>query len=768
MLEQDKKQLTDQYLEFIQTPVSQIQEIDKVYNDIIEVINYNNQLYYINSTPIISDYQYDQLFSYLKKLEEYYPEIIKDYSPTQKLTFQVQKEFKQAPHKTPMLSLENTYNAQDLRDWDEFIQRQLKKSELDLSLEYLIEPKFDGVSIELIYKDNQFKQAITRGDWFVWEDVTENIKTIKSVPKKLNFSSVVPNVRIRWEIVMPKSKLEEINIERQKQGLSLFANTRNAASWSIRQLDPNVTASRGLEFYWYEILFDGLPEPIVDFEKLGFKVFNIASSKSSIEEIIWFCEDPKIQEELESKDIEFDGLVIKIKDLDIRQKIWSTAHHPRWAVAYKFPAKQIVTKLIWVNFSLWRTWILTPVAKLETVNIRWVNVSSASLHNFDFILQKDIRVGDYVWVQRSGEVIPYVLGPVIEKRWETTQILPPDACPVCKTATVRFEDEPFYYCPNINCEWIIKERLVHFVSKDCMDIDGFGDKFIELFVDCWFVKHFADIYKLSNPSTRFQLKSLPLMGEKRINDLLQNIEKSKNNFLWRVINAIWVRHIWKKTAKVLEEEIFKLIENWELKVENEELAENLDDNKPVRLTKKMIQEIWYKEFLKNIQWITIDKFWVDQLVTILTNDYFLKSVYGIGTETIDSLKVYLTNEENIKILKELESQWLKFNNFGLSTKNNSNNPLEWVHFSVTWKFDISRTQIVKVLEEVGAVWDEEPLKTTNFMLVGADSGSKLKKAQDYWIEIINWILELECKYIFLKGKFQGWTKNNWIQINSLF
>lgn len=750
MFDQNKiRNLTQFYLQKIEEENDNsfiFEKLEKSYDELIEVINYHNEKYYLHSTSEISDYQYDKLFNLLKNIELESPSIIKEYSPTQKLTFQVQKEFKQASHKISMLSLENTYNAEDLRDWDQSIRKILEKKWIEDNCDYLkdlsyyIEPKYDWVSIDLVFEKWIFKQAITRWDWEIWEDVTENVKTIKSIPRVIENFKNFDEIRIRWEIVLPKSQLEKINNERIKSWEQLFANTRNAASGSIRQLDANVTAGRWLLFFPYTIETFGNNIKFNSFLELWFLKSDFLwtlSNIKDIEKIVSVCLDSNVFYSLENQDVEFDWLVVKVLDINLRNILWYTAHHPRWAVAYKFPTKQVVTKIIDVEYSVWRMWTITPVAKLETVEIGWVKVSSASLHNFDFINSKDIRLWDYVWVQRSWEVIPYVVWVVLENRDDNVkEILPPTHCPICQAEAVRFEDEAYYYCWNINCPAVIKEKLTHFVSKEWMDIDGFGDKFIELFVDAGIIKHFADIYKLNTPENKFKMKLLPWMWEKRVEDLMKNIEKSKNNPLWRIINAIWVKQVWKKTAKVFEQEIFKLIENSELRIENEvkeSLLESMND------LNSLIKEI----NLINFNYKT--------LISILTNDYFLNHIYGIWPETINSLKIYLSEKENIQILSELQQQWLKFNIF--EDKNSLNSLLEWTHFCITWKFELSRPKIIEILEWFGAIFDDQPLKTTNFLLVWEEWWSKLKKAQDYGVEIVNWFEELFKKYEFLKWKF---------------
>lgn len=855
-------QLTDKLLKFIETnPVEKIdfETAKSIYNDLIDVINYHNYLYYVKAAPVISDYQYDKLFHYLEDIEKKFPNLIRKDSPTQRINVVVQEEFKKAKHKVPLLSLENSYNADDLLEWNDFVRRrldiiisELKGLNLKENLSYHIEPKFDGSSVELVYKNWEFVQAITRWDWVEGEDVTENVKTIYNLPLVLKWAENVEELRIRWEVLMPISSFERVNKEREAQWLPLFANPRNAAAWSLRQLDPKITAKRWLIIYVYDLLYiksnrqvenDKIKklerfiwedevlktylnnlanlseilqkdvflitqEDIIEFfAKLWLPIFWWEKVANNFTEVINICISKETLDFFENQEIEFDWLVIKVNNFWTWPVLWMTAHHPRWAIAYKFPAKQVATKLLSVDFQVWRTGIITPVANLQSVEIAGVTVSRATLHNFDFIKEKDIRIWDWVWVIRSGEVIPYVLGPIKERRPENCnnsnqekhyeniekfisdrlkkhikkeidflnpnkefsssdiiccenneilqevalnqsnlidcrhillsylvnlikynciiKIVPPNCCPVCGAEVIKLPWEVYYYCSNINCPAQIKEKLKHFVSKECMDIEGLWDKLIDLLVDAGLIKHYADIYKLKEPEKKAKLLRLPLMGEKRVSDLLDQIEKSKNRSLRRLINALWIRYVWRKTAQLLEEAIFAKLKR---------LAGN--------------DEIKLKEYIEKFDW--------QDLIKFLTDEVFVSSIYWIGDKTVLSLKRYLTEPQNQEILKQLYEVWVKFNIFEeyQIEEKNENLPLKWIHFSITWKFAIPRSKIVEILHSFWWEWDEQPKKTTNFILVWQDPGSKLEKARRYWLEIIDSLEKLYEKYPFLKKPFE--------------
>ena len=867
-----------------------INGVKKIYKDLIDVINYHNWLYYVKASPVISDWQYDKLFAFLKKIEQKFPELIRPDSPTQRLNVPIQEEFKKEKHKMPLLSLDNSYNPEDIKQWAEFVIRNIEpvKKELNLTdnISYHVEPKFDGSSVELVYEYWIFKKAITRWDWLEWEDVTENVKTIYNLPLVLDKAKNIKQLRLRWEVLMPKTSFERINKERAEKWLPLFANPRNAAAWSLRQLDPKQTAKRWLVIYVYdllyldidqnlkenlkknvkleelrnfvsdenELLFESLFKLSIfldkDFTKISqddvikffidiwLPVFWWEKIANSVDELINICTSEDTLKFFENQDIEFDWLVIKVNNLWTWPVLWMTAHHPRWAIAYKFPAKQVVTKLLSVDFQVGRTGIITPVANLQPVEIWWVTVSRATLHNFDFIKEKDIRIWDWVWVIRSWEVIPYVVNPVVERRnytdcieinwdnvkkdlknidltagnklnlkeavkivyknwlknfedniefkvsdrwkkdiicydkdalnidevlveninlkcrdkflrliewlvnkWILIKILPPNCCPVCWSEVVKFVDEVYYYCSNINCPAQLKERLKYFVSKDCMDIEWLWDKLIDMLVDSWLVKHYADLYLLKLPQNKAKLLSLPLMGYKRVEDLLKQIEESKNRYLWRLINALGIRYVWKKTSKLLEKAIF------------------------LKLKKKAEQEASKvkKDWIKILEWL-IDSFDREQLINLLTDEIFVSSIYGIWEKTVKSLKKYLTEPKNIDVIKQLYEVWVKFNIFEefeeiKEADKEKNKPLVWIHFSITWKFPITRSKLVEILQSFWAEWDEQPKKTTNFILVWQDPGSKLQKAQKYGIEIIVWLENLIKKYPFLENilwKYKKW------------
>ena len=726
-----------------------LKDPETTYQEVMDIILYHNKLYYIYANPSITDYEYDLLFDFLKNIESTYPDIVSPNSPTQRLVGQVQEYFTQAEHLAPLLSLDNSYSIEDIREKDRFIKRRLEIQD-DQKILYSMEPKFDGSSVELIYKNWYLDKALTRWDGYIWEDITENVKVISTVPYYLENFKNIPKVSFRWEIIMPKSLFNELNKQRYEKKLSLFANPRNAATWTLRQLDPAVVASRKLICFVYDIVYiekdkkdylqalsevtglnkeDITQKDIVNlFQESWLNVFDdFFYQLEWIEKVAEICENKSIQQFLESQNIEFDWIVIKTANLSIREKIWSTSHHPRWAIAYKLPAKEITTRIKNVEFSISRSGAVNPIAILEPVNLSGVNISKATLHNFDFIFQKDIKINDYVWIKRSGEVIPYIISVVKNKRPSSHKdIYPPVNCPVCGAEIVQYKDDINYYCSNINCPAVIKEKLIHFASKEAMDIEGLWDKLINMLVDAGLLQDYADIYHLKDSENKVKLKSLPLMGEKRVSELINSIENSKNNYLNKLLTALWVRFIGKKTAKILQQEIYNNLEEEE-----------------------------------------IEKFDYQRLVEFLTNDNFLRNIHWIGEKIILSCEKNFGTKENIKLLEKLNNEWVRFNNFENLQKTKQTLLLEGITFSITWKFDTSREKIINILENYGAEFHDKPTKETQMLLLGENPGSKLQKAKNFWIEAKNLSTFLEEYPEISKGLISE-NKNKWLEQQSLF
>ena len=715
-----------QYLQtFINTSdLSKLSNIGEIYQELIDCITEHNRRYYLQNAPIISDFEYDKLFDFLKRIESEFPQLITSNSPTQALIWQVSEWFEKAEHKTPLLSLENSYNTEDLKDFDERIQKALTK-EWIYKYFYVVEPKYDGLSVELIYRDWNFKQAITRWDWYVWDDITENVKMIDNIPKILNQNLRV--LRVRWEIMMPKSVLKSINEQRELDWLDPFSNTRNAAAWSIKLLDSWEVKKRKLVCFVYDLLEAedenwNIIEP--ELKDLWFNQVDLSYGKQTIWWIQEICTRSETRQELDKLDYDFDGLVIKLQEnkpnkvqltdeeknqtlfsiqedvsnkdtVSLRKILWSTQHHPRRAIAYKFPAQQASTQILSVDFQVGRTWIITPVANLQPVQLSWVWISRVSLHNFDFINEKDIKLYDFVWIQRSWEVIPYITSVIKERRsWVEERIAAPLFCPACNSPITNIQIH--YYCTNPECPAQIKEKLIHFCSKDAMDIQWVGDAIVDILMQQHLIHSVADIYKLLDVQTQIFLKKIPWIWEKIIYEISQQLEESKHKELWRKLNALWIPNIWKKTAQDIE---------------------------------KFLQEKWTQN--------------LSEIEETLTNEELMLQIDWIWEKTIIALKEFFANKQVKAMLERLEGLWMSFSSESVKKSDDTwmvedlqiekNNKC----FSITWTFQFSREVIKSEMERNWFIFHDQPKKDTDFLLCGEKAWSKKEKAEELWIKIYN-------------------------------
>ncbi|PZM86587.1 MAG: hypothetical protein DLD55_05275 [candidate division SR1 bacterium] len=685
-------------------------ELRTTYQLFIDTLTDHNHLYYINAKPIISDAEYDELFAYLKAIEEYFPTIISSTSPTQGLVGQLSDGFKKAEHLVPLLSLENSYNAEDLRERAVRIAKIAEKTG-KLTWMYHLEPKFDGLSVEFIYQEGHFIQAITRGDGKIGEDITTNVKMITDFPKKISSPG---KLHFRGEILMPKSQFLKLNQAREKAEQSPFSNTRNAAAGSIKLLDSGEVAKRGLKI----VIYEQLAGEIQDFEQLGLPVFNLPQkwrNSNDIEQIISWCQDFELKQYLDEQDLDFDGLVIKVSDdkekqlstgsfpensvgdslftiqtppdpsslknakatQNIRSLLGSTEHHPRWAIAYKFPAQQIASQILSIDFQVGRTGIITPVANIEPVSLSGAMISRVSLHNFDFIQNKQIKSGDFVWVQRSGEVIPYIVAVIKERRTGREEpILPPLFCPACSSPICNVDIH--YYCSNPKCPAQIREKIVHFASRDAMDISGIGEAIIETLVQQKMLTSVADLYQLTKIENQILMRKFPSFAEKKISELVLQLEASKKRPLWRVLNAIGFPNIGKKTAQ--------------------DLANYLASKKVHSLN----------ELLKAFA------------------DEEIKMLYGIGEKIVQGIQLFISSPETLKLLYDLEAAGV---NFDATKTEKKESGFSKGIFSLTGTFPISRGELIAQMGKQGYQYEEQPNSSTQRMLIGEKAGAKAEKAK---------------------------------------
>ncbi|MCD6412740.1 MAG: NAD-dependent DNA ligase LigA [Elusimicrobia bacterium] len=512
-------------------------------------INRHNWLYYVKNQPEISDGEYDRLYSELKELEQKFPHFITPDSPTQRVGGEPLKEFRSVKHRIPMLSLENTYDEDDIKNW---ITRN-RKIISDAEMSFVVEPKIDGVGISLRYEKGRLVVGATRGDGYTGDDITANLKTIRTIPLVLrgNFPEVV---EVRGEVYMEKSAFEELNRIRAEEKLSLFANPRNAAAGSLKLLDPAETAKRKLNCFIYqagEISKTGVSthwQLLEFFKQLGFRVNPHIKKFKTVERILeYFGEFSAKREEL---DYEVDGMVIKVNEMNLYEKLGFTMKAPRWACAYKFPAKQGSAKIVSVDIQVGRTGVLTPVANLSPTKIGGVVIKRATLHNFDEIKRLGVKVGDWVWVERSGDVIPKITGVIVSKRTgNEEEIKIPETCPVCGADVVKDESNVAVLCTNSFCPAQIERGIVHFASRKAMDIEGLGEKVIKLLIEEGLIKSVVDIYKLKKE----QLLKLPLFKEKKAENLLKGIEASKTRPLSKFLFAMGIPLAGEKACQILAE-----------------------------------------------------------------------------------------------------------------------------------------------------------------------------------------------------------------------
>jgi len=666
-------------------------EIKEKYKKLRSEIEYHNNLYYNEDNPVISDMEYDFLIRELKELEKNYPEFLGneedgESSPTEKIGGIASEKFSKVQHRVPMLSLSNTYNISEIEDFDKRIKKIIWTENVENNskeLEYILELKLDGLSISLIYENGELVQAVTRGDGQVGEDVTENIKEISTVPKKLKENV---SLEVRGEIILPISSFNRINQEREDEGEDVFANPRNAASGTIRQLDKIIVAERGLDCYLYYLVNAenyGIKthlESIEYIEKLGFKttkIFEKYTDFKKLEEAI-----DKWHDDRKKLDYETDGLVIKVNNFSLYEMLGYTTKSPRWAIAYKFPAEQVKTKLMDVTFQVGRTGVITPVAELEAVNLSGSVVKRASLHNFDEIRRKDIKIGDNVIVEKAAEIIPQVVNVVFDDRTgEEIKIQEPANCPVCNSKLAHEEGFVALKCHNPLCPEKVKRQIAYFVSRDAMNISGLGDKIVEKFIELGKIKTIVDIYSLKE--YREELENLEKMGQKSVDNLINNIEASKNRDFSKVLYALGIPFVGKFNANLLTKN-FKNIEN-----------------------------------LKNQS--------IENLL----------AVKGIGDKVAIAVNTFLNNENNWKIIIDLQNIGLQFAINESDLKEIANNPIKGKNFLATGKLQkYKRNDIKDIILSKGGNYLSAVSKNLDFLIAGEKAGSKLEKAEKLGVQVL--------------------------------
>jgi len=658
--------------------------IEKRVEELREQIREHDYKYFVLYEPTISDQEYDNLIKELEKLENENPDYITPDSPTQRVGKDLTKYFKPVQHIVPMLSLANTYSSDELSDFDRRVREGLPDGE---KVEYVVEFKIDGASVSLRYVDRILKTAATRGDGIIGEEITNNVKTIKSVPLKLKKNLSVPyllsDFEVRGEVFMKIPDFQKLNKEREKQGEKLFANPRNFAAGSLKLQDPRIVASRRLNIFVYNLIspeedFDFHYENLEMLKKLGFNVNKEYKLCKNIEDVLKYCL------ELESKrntlDYEVDGAVIKVNSIRQQKILGNIAKSPRWAVAYKFKAKQAITRLNNIIWQVGRTGTITPVAELEPVFLAGSTISRATLHNIDEIKRKDIRKDDKVVIEKGGDVIPKVVSVVLSERPKYSRPpKPPDVCPVCGSVIFKPANEVAYYCENTECPAQVRGRIEHFAARGAMDIEGLGEALIDLLVSLKFVNTYADIYDLKNH--RNELIKIERLGEKSVDNLLKAVEASKKQPFSRVLFALGIRYVGTGAAK--------------------KLADHFQS--------------------------------IDNLINSTEED--ISTVQEIGPSISRSIRKFFTDRHNIDIIERLKKHGIIFESERKIIKDNFFMNRTFVITGTLENF--SREEAGDKIISYGGKVTSSVSSKTDYIIVGKNAGSKLYKAEKLGIKILN-------------------------------
>jgi DNA ligase (NAD+) len=638
-------------------------------------IQYHEKKYYVDNDPQISDYEFDLLIKELQKLEREFPGFITPESPTQRVGEQLLEGFVSVEHSTPMLSLDNCYNEQELREFEE----RIKKANLSNRIEYVAELKIDALGIALIYRNGRFSQAVTRGDGIRGDDVTSNVKTIKSLPLVIDATQ---DVEARGEIYLPFSSFRRINDKREEEGEPLFANPRNAAAGSIRLLDPKEVARRGLDMFLYSVFLEG-NEKATQWDNLKtLASFNLKTNPNSklchsLDEVLDYYQEWR--EKRDDLDYDVDGIVIKVNSTEQQKSLGRTSKFPRWAISFKFPARQATTKIRDILIQVGRTGALTPVAVLEPVKLSGITISRSTLHNEDEIKRKDIRIGDTVLVERSGDVIPKVVSVMKEKRTgKERQFVFPRECPVCHSDTFQPEGEAVSRCTNPSCPAKLRESLLHYASRRAMNIEGLGDAIVDLLISNNLVRHIPDIYYL-----KFEdLVMLERMGPKSAQNLLDEIEKSKDRDIARLVFALGIRFVGERTAQALSMH-FRGVK---------------------KLTRASFEE--------------------------------LLQIQDVGPKVAESVVFFFKQPENMELIRRLKDAGL---NFVDSKALKIEQPFfSGQTFVLTGKLSrFTREEATELIQRFGGQVVSSVNRKTTYVIVGEDPGSKLQKARRFGVRTLN-------------------------------
>lgn len=662
------------------TKPTNLKEAQKEWQHLRSEIERHDHLYHSLDKPEISDYEYDQLLQNLKKLEHYFPELQTPDSPTQKVGGAILAAFEKVTHSKPMLSLSNSYAAEDILEFDERVKKFLRT---ETSPDYFCELKLDGLALEIIYINGLLKQAITRGDGQVGEDVTLNVKTIRNVPLRLKTDSPPPLLEVRGEVLIEKQDFLTMNQRQEEAGQSVFANPRNAAAGTVRQLDSAIAASRPLKFFAYSVgSYEGVAFQTQQqleeyFISVGLPVIErklTTLAKTPQQAVEFYHEIEKIRRHLS---FDIDGVVIKVNSFSLQEDLGLVARSPRWATAAKYQPEQAETTVELIHVQVGRTGVLTPVAIMKPVKVGGVTITNATLHNEEELQRKDVRIGDHVIVQRAGDVIPEIVQVLLDKRpAHSVPFVMPVECPTCQSPVTKAEGEVAHRCTNIFCPSIVKESLKHFVSRRAMNMEKIGDRLIETLVDRGLVKSFSDLYFLEKES----LLALERQGEKSVENILASVEHSKKTTLARLIFAMGIRFVGEQTAKLLAD-----------------------------------------------QFLTMERFMKATQEELLT-------VPEIGPKVADSIIAWSQNPRIQKEVKKLMSVDLQLE----APKRAASGKLSGLSFVITGTLPIKRDEAKDIIEQNGGKILSGVSSKLNYLVVGDDPGSKVDKAQSLGVEVIDW------------------------------
>jgi DNA ligase (NAD+) len=658
-----------------------INKVKQRIEELRETINYHNYRYYVLDSPEISDAEYDELMRELKQLETEHPELVTPDSPTQRIGAPPLEAFGVVEHPQPLLSLANAFSYEELAAWHKRASNLLAGRQFDL----VSEPKIDGLAVALTYVDGLLVTGATRGDGYRGENITQNLRTVRSIPLSVP-REAPPRFEVRGEVYLPKAGFKKLNEERAKEGLPLFANPRNAAAGSVRQLDSGITAKRPLDIFIYALGWaEGKAVPDTHWEimqylkSLGFKINPTIALCHALDETEKYYQS--WVEGREDFPYEADGMVVKVNPVALQQELGTVAHEPRWAIAYKFPAIQGTTRLIDIGINVGRTGSLNPYAILDPVRVGGVVISQAALHNEEDIHRKDIRIGDWVIVQRAGEVIPEIVGPVISRRTGEERIFSiPSRCPVCGSEVIKPEGEAMHRCTNTACASQALEKIKHFVSRGAMDIDGVGEKLCQALFEDGLVKDAADLYYL----TKEQLLGLERMADKSVSNVLNSIERSKNRPLARVIFALGILHVGEQYAELLSEEFYSI----------DRLGE--------------------------------------------ANQEELSTLPSIGPKIAESIVAFFRQEGNNQIIKKLRKAGVRLERGEVEEAKPEELPLVGLEFVLTGKLEtFPRLEAETKIKALGGKASSDVTKKTSYVVVGVDPGSKLAKAEKLGVKKLN-------------------------------